>query len=64
MKDVPGWKPLDLKAPVKGIGPDGERDEELAAPVYHSKRYVAPQYLFLPEEEGTVEKIPWYNTPL
>ncbi|KAJ3409158.1 hypothetical protein HDV05_004566 [Chytridiales sp. JEL 0842] len=46
------WAPLDLKAPVKGIGKNGVRDPEAAEPVYHTSRYVAPTFYFVPKEEG------------
>jgi NADH dehydrogenase (ubiquinone) 1 alpha subcomplex subunit 13 len=64
MKDVPGWVPFDLKASVKGINADGNRDENASTPVYHTKRYVPPQIIFLPEQEAVKETLNWYDTPL
>lgn len=48
MSNVKDWAPLDLKAPVQGLGKRGSRDSEAAEPVYHTKAYVAPSVLFLP----------------
>ncbi|KAJ3117228.1 hypothetical protein HDU96_007487 [Phlyctochytrium bullatum] len=50
MKNVEGWTPLDLKAPVRGIGKDGLKDPHQAEPVYHTSSYVRPTYVFLPSD--------------
>ncbi|KAI8909833.1 GRIM-19 protein-domain-containing protein [Gorgonomyces haynaldii] len=44
-----GWQGADLKAPVKGLGKNG-LDPEAEEPVYHTKRYVRPTYVLLPED--------------
>ena len=61
MSEVPNWSPLDLKTPVPGIGKDAKRDPNQAEPVYHTKRYVQPAFLFLPWESE--ERIPaqWWR---
>lgn len=46
MKDVPGWKAGDLKAPIKGIGDDPEAFE----PVYYTEKYIRPSLVVLPKE--------------
>ncbi len=56
MKDVPGWQPLDLKTPIQGMGKKGVRDETAAEPVYHTERYVAPNFVFIPP--NAEQKIP------
>jgi hypothetical protein len=48
MKDVEGWSAFDLKAPVKGLGKNGEIDVNASEPVYHTDRYVEPNAVFLP----------------
>ena len=45
MKQIDGWSPLDLKAPVPGLGPKGETE-----PVYFTKRYVAPISAIITDE--------------
>ena len=50
MSDVPNWSPLDLKAPVQGLGKDGIFDPNACEPVYHTKRYVDPTLYFIPPE--------------
>ncbi|KAJ3302493.1 hypothetical protein HDV03_004916 [Kappamyces sp. JEL0829] len=61
MKDTKDWAPLDLKAPVGGIGKFGVKNEEAAEPVYHTKRYVAPSLVFLPKEQGNVIGAQWWR---
>ena len=41
------WKGGDLKEPILGLG----RDPNVAEPVYHTTRYVAPSLLYLPKQE-------------
>ncbi|KAJ1342322.1 hypothetical protein BSLG_003245 [Batrachochytrium salamandrivorans] len=48
MKDNPDWVPFDLKAPVSGIGKGGVFDPSQSEPVYHTRRYVSPTYVYLP----------------
>jgi hypothetical protein len=63
MKNVPNWAPGDLKAPVPGIGKNGVRDDHQAEPVYHTKRYIAPSFVFLPkEDEGFLQSQWWRGT--
>ena len=50
MKDRTDWSVLDLKAPVQGIGKGGVRDSAQSEPVYHTKRYVSPTYVYLPQD--------------
>ncbi|KAJ3100778.1 hypothetical protein HDU97_001949 [Phlyctochytrium planicorne] len=52
MKNVEGWKPMDLKAPVRGVGKQGSLDYHQAEPVYHTERHVKPTFIFLPDELG------------
>ncbi|KAI9203184.1 GRIM-19 protein-domain-containing protein [Polychytrium aggregatum] len=65
MKEAhPDWQPVDLKAPVRGIGKDAVRDPEQSEPVYHTSRYVAPSMVYLPEDEkSTSQSIPaqWWR---
>ena len=51
MKSKKDWIPMDLKAPISGIGKNGERNEHSAEPVYHTKRYVRPSLIFLPPSQ-------------
>jgi hypothetical protein len=46
----PDWSPLDLKAPVKGIGKGGVYDETQAEPVYHTQRYIPNTVFMIPDE--------------
>lgn len=54
MKNVPGWKAGDLKAPVAGIGSDPEALE----PVYYTKKFIAPSLFVLPKE-SVIPAQPW-----
>lgn len=63
MKDVPNWSAGDLKAPVLGLGKFGDTsDPKAQEPVYHTKRYVSPSYMFLPPEELLLSNTPWMQT--
>ncbi|TPX34990.1 hypothetical protein SmJEL517_g02491 [Synchytrium microbalum] len=61
MKNIPDWQPLDLKAPVAGIGKDAKRDANQSEPVYHTKRYVQPSFLFLPWESEERINAQWWR---
>ena len=61
MKNVQGWSPMDLKAPVKGIGKFGVRDEHQAEPVYHTSRYVIPSLVFLPRTAEAIMPAQWWR---
>jgi hypothetical protein len=61
MKNVDGWSAMDLKAPVKGVGKLGIRDENQAEPVYHTSRYVPPTLVFLPKEEEGFMSAQWWR---
>jgi hypothetical protein len=61
MKDHNDWSPLDLKAPVKGIGRLGARDENQQEPVYHTSRFVAPSIIFLPKEDSGFMSAQWWR---
>ncbi|KAJ1568108.1 hypothetical protein HK096_007551 [Nowakowskiella sp. JEL0078] len=52
MKNVEGWSPLDLKAPVAGLN-----SSTVAKPVYYTEKYVPPSFVFLPWHEETGERI-------
>ncbi|KAJ1549279.1 hypothetical protein HK405_006501 [Cladochytrium tenue] len=58
-KARPDWSPLDLKAPVRGLGVGGVRDESQAEPVYYTQRYVPPSYFFIPKNEDIVKPQWW-----
>jgi hypothetical protein len=63
MKDVPDWKPLDLKAPVPGLGKKGVLDPNAAEPVYHTQRHVEPSLAFLPMDyEHRIPAQMWRGT--
>ena len=61
MKNRPDWNPLDLKAPVPGIGKMGRKDSHQSEPVYHTSRYVAPTLVFLPKEEPGFMPAQWWR---
>ncbi|KAJ3196296.1 hypothetical protein HK101_009404 [Irineochytrium annulatum] len=65
MEDVPGWVPMSLTDPVPGLGKRGERDNRAAEPVYHTKRHVAPNYVFLPaDDEKRIDAQWWRGTKI
>ncbi|KAL3896518.1 MAG: hypothetical protein SGCHY_004022 [Lobulomycetales sp.] len=53
------WSPMDLKAKVPGVGKYGKFDPEQAEPVYHTKRYVQPNFVSLPE--SSMMKAQWWR---
>jgi hypothetical protein len=61
MSSNPNWVPLDLKAPVPGLGKNGERDPNSAEPVYHTERYVQPSLVFLPKDEPNFMSAQWWR---
>ena len=62
MQNKNDWVPMDLKAPIVGIGKNGERNEHSAEPVYHTKRYVRPSLIFLPPSQEKVVLDPqWWR---
>jgi hypothetical protein len=61
MKEKLEWKAGDLKTPTKGVGKGGVRDENQAEPVYHTKRYVAPSLIFLPQSEPSFLSAQWWR---
>jgi hypothetical protein len=63
MKDVPNWSAYDLKTPVPGLAKNGELDPNAAEPVYHTKRYVEPNAVFLPmDNESRIPAQYWRGT--
>ncbi|KAJ3209304.1 hypothetical protein HDU67_006277 [Dinochytrium kinnereticum] len=61
MKNVDGWSPLDLKAPVRGVGRYGYYNAAAAEPVYHTEKYVKPTYIFLPPESDHRIEPQWWR---
>ncbi|KND01408.1 uncharacterized protein SPPG_03217 [Spizellomyces punctatus DAOM BR117] len=61
MENVQEWKPLDLKAPVPGVGKGGKFDAKQAEPVYHTDRYVNPSFLFMPWESDARMEAQWWR---
>ncbi|KAI8607224.1 hypothetical protein BC830DRAFT_1175556 [Chytriomyces sp. MP71] len=57
------WNAIDLKTPVKGIARYGVYDETrtAATPVYYTERYVAPTYLFVPEDSEERMGAQWWR---
>ncbi|KAJ3147133.1 hypothetical protein HDU86_008129 [Geranomyces michiganensis] len=65
MENVEGWSALDLKAPTKGVSATAVRDDSQAEPIYHTKKYVNPTFMFLPwGDDARMESQWWRGTKM
>ncbi len=54
MKNVPGWVPLDLHAPVPGLGKFGVLDPSANEPVYHNKQFNVEPNVILDLQDNSI----------
>ena len=63
MANVPNWVSGDLKAPVPGIGKGGRLDPSSSEPVYHTRHYVPPAFVYLAQED-TIDSQWWRGSKM